>query len=216
LRWIPVALAFTGCATIFLGGLARFSGQFSSGHSDTTSSSVFEITGPQARAGRLSPLFTPQVLSWSSQITLWAESWQLDPNLVATVLQIESCGHPGIHSNAGAIGLFQVMPYHFESHEDPEDPQVNAQRGLSYLAQALILADGDVGRALAGYNAGHGVIERPIHEWPEETKRYVRWGTGIFHDASSDFSSSPTLESWLSAGGAHLCQQSLAALTGDQ
>ncbi len=71
---------------------------------------------------QLSPLFTPQVLRWSDRILGWASDHDLDPNLVATVMQIESCGHPGVASSAGAIGLFQVMPFHFEAGEDSSNP----------------------------------------------------------------------------------------------
>ena len=42
----------------------------------------------------LAPLFTPEVQYWQTDILRWSESWGLDPNLVATVMQIESCGDP--------------------------------------------------------------------------------------------------------------------------
>ena len=38
----------------------------------------------------------------------------LDPDIIATIIQIESCGNPAARSTAGAQGLFQVMPFHFE------------------------------------------------------------------------------------------------------
>ena len=34
------------------------------------------------------------------------------------------------------MGLFQVMPYHFQEGEDPFSPDINAKRGLIYLRTA--------------------------------------------------------------------------------
>ena len=53
-------------------------------------------TEPQpVQASVLAPLFTTEVLFWEEKIVKWAKEWDLDPNLVATVMQIESCGDPG-------------------------------------------------------------------------------------------------------------------------
>ncbi len=153
----------------------------------------------------LPTVFTPQVDRWSEQIHQWASSYDLDPALVATVMQIESCGHPQARSSAGAIGLFQVMPFHFEAGEDSLNPDVNAARGLAYLARALEISGGRIDLALAGYNGGHGVIGRDASMWPEETRRYVRWGSGIMEEIEAGYASSPTLGAWLDAGGASLC-----------
>src|SRR5260221_12692591 len=66
----------------------------------------------------LSGVFTPQVQYWSPLIHAWAQAYHVDPNLIATVIQIESCGDPTAVSLAGAQGLFQVMPGHFGAGED--------------------------------------------------------------------------------------------------
>jgi soluble lytic murein transglycosylase-like protein len=129
-------------------------------------------------------------------------------------MQIESCGHPSTSSTAGALGLFQVMPFHFQSDEDPFHPQVNARRGLTYLRRSWELAGGDPRLALAGYNGGHGVIPRGPDQWPAETRRYVYWGTGILEDADRGGHQSPRLAAWLAAGGESLCQQAAVALAG--
>ncbi|MCX6035574.1 MAG: hypothetical protein NTV38_11465, partial [Chloroflexi bacterium] len=42
----------------------------------------------------LSSVFTPEVQYWTGRIQVWAAAVGLDPNLVATVMQIESCGDP--------------------------------------------------------------------------------------------------------------------------
>lgn len=150
-------------------------------------------------------LFRPEVRRWENQIFGWAEKYDLPPTLVAIVMQIESCGAPDVVSSAGAIGLFQVMPFHFSTTENPFDPEVNATRGLAYLARSSDIANGSIDKTLAGYNGGHSVIDWNPLDWPEETRRYVRWGAGIWEDLQAGNSQSNTLDAWLAAGGEQLC-----------
>ena len=160
-----------------------------------------------ARHPDLAPLFTPEIHFWGDQIVNWANQTGLDPNLVATIMQIESCGDPRARSSVGAAGLFQVMPYHFEWGENPYAPNTNALRGLDYLKQSMDAANGDYRLAFAGYNGGIGVIPKAEAAWAEETIRYVYWGSGIYADALQGASSSARLDEWLEHGGASLCAQ---------
>jgi soluble lytic murein transglycosylase-like protein len=157
--------------------------------------------------GSLAPLFTPEIQFWSASLTRWAAEHGLDPNLAATVMQIESCGNPAARSSAGASGLFQVMPFHFYPTEDNYDPETNALRGMNYLAESLKRSGGDARLALAGYNGGVGVIGRAEGSWAAETLRYAYWGSGIYADAAQNASSSGRLNEWLAAGGASLCRK---------
>ncbi len=159
---------------------------------------------------QLSSVFTPEVTHWSPLIYAWAAAYQVDPNLIATVIQIESCGDPTAISSSGAQGLFQVMPFHFQPGEDMQSVLTNGQRGMEYLARSLQLANGDPGLALAGYNGGHGVISGGWARWSEETRRYYRWGIGIYQDATQGRVSSQTLRDWLNAGGKRLCTSASA------
>lgn len=161
--------------------------------------------GPDSARSALSPVFTAEVQHWGPLIESWAVLYQIDPNLIATVIQIESCGDPRVGSPAGAQGLFQVMPFHFAAGEDMLDVQTNARRGLDYLAGGLERANGHAGLALAGYNGGHGVINRGWAAWASETRRYYYWGSRIYAEAVSGMTASPTLQEWLGAGGRNLC-----------
>ena len=160
---------------------------------------------PKAEDNKIAALFTPEVRYWSYKIIPWSKQFGLDPNLVATVLQIESCGHPKATSSAGAMGLFQVMPFHFNTDDDPYKPNINARRGLAYLRQAFDSGNGDIRLAFAGYNGGIYGATRPEASWPAETLRYVYWGVGIYSDAAQNKSHSSRLEEWLAAGGSSLC-----------
>lgn len=155
----------------------------------------------------ISSVFTPEVQYWAGRIQVWAAAAGLDPNLAATVMQIESCGDPRARSRAGAMGLFQVMPYHFTASDDPYAPDTNALRGLDYLRRSLEAAHGDPRLALAGYNGGIGVIDWSESGWAAETQRYAYWGSGIFVEASSGAHESLRLQEWLTASGVSLCRQ---------
>lgn len=167
----------------------------------------------------LAKLFSPSVDYWEPAIFQWAQQYGLNPNLVATVIQIESCGDPYVASNAGAQGLFQVMPANFqEAGLNQLDPMDNARIGLNILSECLRFStdpnfdgvtDGspDVGLALVCYNGGPRVLMTPRDQWVDESQNYYRWGTGIWQDASQGLSTSDTLNQWLAAGGSRLCTQ---------
>ena len=165
------------------------------------------ITRPPLRPSIISMIFTPEVQYWSDSISRWSAASGLDPDLVATVMQIESCGDPRATSTAGAMGLFQVMPFHFTILDQPYNPDINAERGLAYLVRSLDAAKGDARLALAGYNGGIGVINRGEWTWSAQTKRYVQYGWPIYYDTRLGASSSSALSEWHKKYGAGLCRK---------
>lgn len=169
-------------------------------------------TTSQSTTQAISPLFTPEVRYWESLIVKWAKAYQVDPNMVATIMQIESCGDPQAISRAGAQGLFQVMPFHFTAGENMLDPDTNARRGVAYFAERLVQTNGNVGLAFAGYNGGHVAAASSWEAWSAETQRYYTWSTGIYAEVQRGDSESATLAEWLAAGGASLCQQAAERL----
>jgi soluble lytic murein transglycosylase-like protein len=172
----------------------------------TTMDPVFAKNQKSEASPAISPIFTPEVQYWASRIQVWATAAGLDPNLVATVMQIESCGDRGALSRSGAIGLFQVMPYHFSAGDDPYKPDTNARRGLDYLSRSMDAAKGNPRLALAGYNGGIGVIGMRESTWANETQRYVYWGSGIYAEAAGSAYESPRLQEWLVSNGTYLCR----------
>ena len=164
-------------------------------------------TSNSSLPNRLAPLFTPEVQHWNASILHWSSVSNLDPNLVATIMQIESCGDEFARSSAGAIGLFQVMPDHFASTDNPFDPDTNALRGLTYLLHVFDTSNHNIESSLAAYNGGPSLIGLNEWMWPAETIRYVYWGSGIYEDAAQMRLSSQRLQEWLAAGGASLCQR---------
>jgi hypothetical protein len=163
-------------------------------------------------SGVIAPMFTQEVRYWTNDLQRWAAQYNLDPNLLATIMQIESCGHPDVSSTAGAQGLFQVMPFHFDAGENQIDPDTNAMRGANFLSQCLGWASGDPNLAMACYNGGPGVLSRPYSTWPSETQRYYQWGSSIYADAVQNKGTSEALATWLNAGGSALCTRAASNL----
>jgi soluble lytic murein transglycosylase-like protein len=194
----PLAALVVGIA--FLSFLSRFSPETSAPAAVSININSVGFKGGETSTS-LSPIFTPEIQYWGTQIIHWSAEYNLDPNLVATVMQIESCGNPDARSSAGAMGLFQVMPFHFYALDNPYDPDTNARRGLAYLKRSLDAAKGNPDLALAGYNGGISVISRPQSNWAAETQRYLYWGSGIYADSTSGASESARLDEWLSRGG---------------
>lgn len=206
--WLPpLAALFIACllAAFALNIPVQTSALVGNAASQSANSAAAGESIPSATG--ISPIFTREVQYWAKDIVRWANAAGIDPNLLAVVMQIESCGDPRAVSRAGASGLFQVMPFHFKLGENPFNPDTNALRGTGYLARSLQAASGDARLALAGYNGGIGVISRSESAWPAETNRYVRFGGPIYQDASSGATSSPTLDEWYQRYGAGLCRQ---------
>jgi soluble lytic murein transglycosylase-like protein len=150
----------------------------------------------------LASFYTPQVLRWQDEIEQWAQEYDLNPNVIAIIMQIESCGDPMAISPAGALGLMQVMPFHFEDGENMLNPDRNVQRGMGHLFACLEFGDWDMGRALACYNGGFVSEE----SWASETRAYYYWGTGLWQAVTRGSETSEVLDEWLAAGGRNLCR----------
>lgn len=162
--------------------------------------------------GVIAPLFTEQVQHWEPHIARWSRAYGIDPNLMATIMQIESCGHPTVVSHAGARGLFQVMPFHFDIGENMLDPNTNALRSASFINECYTYANGDIGLTLACYNGGPSVTSRSFDTWANETQRYYVWGLSIYRDAITFNNHSDNLDEWMMAGGVNLCNSASVAL----
>ena len=104
----------------------------------------------------------------------------VDPELYLRVMYTENRGRQGPVSEAGAIGLMQLMPGTArELGVDPNNPVENARGGARYLRQQLD-AFQSVPLALAAYNAGPGNVNKYGGVPPfEETRNYVAQIHGV-------------------------------------
>jgi soluble lytic murein transglycosylase-like protein len=145
---------------------------------------------PAAQATRMDQTdtlraFPPAVRRWEGLIRQAAASCNLDPALVAALIATESCGDPRAISPKGAMGLLQVMPYHFAAGDDPFDPVDNLRVGVGVLCRLLGEANGDLPRALAAYNGGPQLLRLPPAAWPAESRLLAARVMGHLEDAQA-------------------------------
>ncbi len=103
-------------------------------------------------------------------------AYNIDADLLASVVRAESAGHAHAVSRAGAQGLMQLMPGTASELgvADTFAPNQNIQGGSAYLDTLLKRYHDNLQLALAAYNAGPGAVDR-WHGVPpyRETRLYV-------------------------------------------
>jgi len=105
-----------------------------------------------------------------------AAKYDVDPALVAAVIETESRFHPQARSRVGARGLMQLMPKtgRWMGARNLNDPDQNIDAGVKYLKYLQGRFDGNLNKAIAAYNAGEGNVRRYNGVPPfRETRSYV-------------------------------------------
>lgn len=94
-----------------------------------------------------------------------ATRWELAPELVLAVIDVESNFDRYAVSIAGALGLMQVMPFWTDEIGRPEDNllhiDTNLRYGCTILKYYLDMENGDLTPALARYNGSFGQRKYP-------------------------------------------------------
>ena len=126
------------------------------------------------------------------------ESWKENPviqkiinndPIIEKIIQAESSGRPRIMSEAGGIGLMQIMPdtwkqpgVGMKGRKDLQgllDPEENVKFGSKYFNKLLQRLNGNTEHALIAYNWGIGNTEKWIkkgadkNKLPNSTQRYI-------------------------------------------
>jgi hypothetical protein len=101
----------------------------------------------------------------------------VDPVLIYSIMHRESAFKKMAMSYKGARGLMQLMPATAARFgvRNIFDPEQNIEAGTRYMRWLLNRFKGDVGLALAGYNAGEGAVDKYWGVPPyRETQEYVK------------------------------------------
>lgn len=88
-----------------------------------------------------------------------ANKYGIDPNLVAAIAEQESGFNQSAQSEAGALGIMQLMPDTANGlGVDANDLAGNIEGGAKYIKQMLDQFGGDLHKALEAYNGGPGGV----------------------------------------------------------
>ncbi len=115
-------------------------------------------------------------LRYAAIVRSHARTYHLDPALLAAVIYTESKFDPTTVSDAGAVGLMQLLPSTAQGIaertggtrfvvSDLKDPELNVRYGAWYLEHLRLKYQGRPNAtdlALAAYNAGQGKVDRWI------------------------------------------------------
>ena len=136
---------------------------------------------------RSNRVFTEQEID--AAIVQAASRHNVDPNLVRSVVKVESNYNPNAVSRKGAMGLMQLMPGTARSLNvtNPFDPAQNVDAGVRHLKRLLESYGGDVRLSLAAYNAGSAAVARSagVPRYAE-TRNYVRRITNLYYGGGPD------------------------------
>jgi Transglycosylase SLT domain len=106
-----------------------------------------------------------------------AAKYDVDPLLVAAVIEQESKFSHMARSHLGARGLMQLMPKtgRWMGASDLYDPEQNVDAGVRYIKYLQSRFDGNLRNTIAAYNAGEGNVRRYNGVPPfRETQQYVK------------------------------------------
>jgi soluble lytic murein transglycosylase-like protein len=105
-----------------------------------------------------------------------AESFDVSPNVIKSIILAESAGNENARSGADAKGLMQLIDSTAQEMgvKNVWDPSQNIFGGTKYFSNLLRQYNGDLNLALAAYNAGPGNVAKYNGVPPfNETQTYV-------------------------------------------
>jgi soluble lytic murein transglycosylase len=171
------------------------------------------------------PWLPQNVRQWQPLIQEMSSRYDIDPNLVAIIITIESGGNPKAHSGVGAQGLMQIMPAtatdiaqkHLATpvtSYDIYDPRTNIEFGTAYLAYLRDQFgtssqgpswDQTAELIAASYNGGPGAahsLQQGNGLRSDETSAYSHDVYNMWRERHAQ--ASPTYDRWSGRGGSRL------------
>jgi len=154
----------------------KFRMHLQGGFADVSVDEIASIEPEEIFEPSLEPL--TEKTPYQKLILAAASHYHLDPDLIHSVIAIESNFNPKAVSPKNARGLMQLMPRTAElmGIKDSFDPEQNINGGTRYLSDLLKKYKNNLTLALAAYNAGPDTVDRYGHRVPPylETMKYVQ------------------------------------------
>jgi len=158
----------------------------------------FRVVQSHPQTEQLSPQDLHQTILSASR------RYRVDPNLVKAVIKVESDYDPSAVSEAGAMGLMQLMPATASTLDvqNPFNATENITGGVKHLSSLLSRFNGDLTLALAAYHAGAKRVEAYGQVPPiEKTHRYIQKVMAAYQTYRGNDSSRKTIFKVLSPDG---------------
>lgn len=178
--------------------------------------------------GITSPWIPDTVKHWEKPISEMAKRYDIDPNLIAIIMTLESGGYPKAKSEVDAKGLMQIMPETAKdiaeryvkksrSSYDLYSPETSIEFGAAYLA--LLRNEYGTSRQgpswnetveliAAAYNGGFSAanaLEKGKGLNDTQTVIYSRDAYNMWRERHAK--ESPTFERWKERGGDELIEK---------
>ncbi|RDY24495.1 lytic transglycosylase domain-containing protein [Romboutsia maritimum] len=115
-------------------------------------------------------------------VSIASKKYNVDANLIKSIIKVESNFNPKVVSSAGAKGLMQLMPENCRDLgvKDPFNIEENIDAGTRHIKEYLDKYNGNVEMGLMAFNGGPGRMARrgvtsiaQIYKMPKETQNYV-------------------------------------------
>ena len=106
----------------------------------------------------------------------YAGHYRVSPELVASLIDVESRWNPRALSNKGAMGLMQLMPATARRYGafNPFDVEQNIAAGTRYVTALMWEFHGDLRLVVAAYYAGdHGIAREQLNYHNPDVVAYV-------------------------------------------
>jgi hypothetical protein len=190
-------------------------------------SHMFDLTPkPLSDKGSITISWLPDTVKrWQQPIEAAGKKYNIDPNLLAIIMTMESGGNPKAHSGSDAQGLMQVTPptakdiaQKFLKKAQPQydlyDGNTSIEFGAAYLAYLRDTFgstqqgpdwNSTVELIAAGYNGGPGAassVEKGEGLHDMQTVAYSRDAYNMWRERNAG--ESPTFQRWSDRGGSHL------------
>lgn len=142
-------------------------------------------------------LFVKYPIGYRNHITKYSKEFDVDPYLIAAIINVESRYDSMAESTKEARGLMQIAPstgkwasevLEIEGYleEDLFEPELNIRIGSWYISRLLMEFDNNIENVILAYNAGSGNVKkwlnnkeysldtRSVHNIPfKETEDYI-------------------------------------------
>jgi len=172
-------------------GMPGGSGAYASAGPGGASAGAYAGAGPDGANGAGGPMGPGKQMSggqYDQIINEASQQYGVPAALIKAVVKNESNFNPNARSHCGAQGLMQLMPGTARDLGvlNAYDPAQNIDGGAKYIRQLLDRFNGDLTKAIAGYNAGPGAVEQHGGVPPyEETQDYVVKVMGNYRNYTS-------------------------------